>query len=99
MDGQAPSQGPEGLREDALADSLDVDCPADALGVCRRAIEPLRAVTGGADHQQIAQLLLSARACHQRLGITAEFEAYRTVQRADRKRKRNLMRIPDQHGL
>jgi hypothetical protein len=36
---------------------------------------------------------------HQRLGTTAEFDAYRTALRHDQRRERNLMKILDQHGL
>ena len=75
------------------------DRPADALAVYLRAVECLGTVTGDADHQQIARLLLSAPADHQRLGTTAEFEAYCTALRHDQKHARNLMKILDQHGL
>jgi len=44
-------------------------------------------------------LLRSARACHQALGTTAEFDRYLALFRADQKRKPNLMRLLDRHGL
>ena len=65
----------------------------------RQAIEPLKRVTGDDHYRQIAKLLLQARACHQRLGTAQEFTAYLAALRTDQKRKRNLMKILDQHGL
>lgn len=81
------------------ADHLADDRPAEALEVYLRAIEPLKTVTGDATYQEIARLLLRARNCHQHLGTTAEFETYLAGLRAEQKRKRNLMKILDQHGL
>ncbi|MFJ8159358.1 hypothetical protein ACIRBY_00340 [Streptomyces sp. NPDC096136] len=46
----------------------------------------------------MAELLLSARACHRALGTEAAFTAYLTALRADRKRKRKLMATLDRHG-
>jgi hypothetical protein len=50
-------------------------------------------------YQQIVRLLLGARACHHKLGIQQEFADHPAALRAEQKRKRNLMRILDQHGL
>ncbi|HEU5333914.1 MAG TPA: SWIM zinc finger family protein [Actinocrinis sp.] len=82
-----------------LADHVAAISPADALPVYLRQIEPLKKHTGDGIYQQIARLLTSARACHQRLGTMADFDSYTQALRADQKRKRNLMRILDQHGL
>ena len=50
-------------------------------------------------YEQAARLLRSARACHEALGTTAEFDRYLALFRADQKRKPNLMRLLDRHGL
>lgn len=55
--------------------------------------------TGNAVYEQLASLLLSIRDCHCRLGTKDEFTTYLIALRADQKRKRNLMRLLDQHGL
>jgi len=73
--------------------------PATPLTVYLRLIEPLKGQTGDSAYQQIARLLVAARACWQRLGRTSECTAYVTALRADQKRKRNLMRTLDQHNL
>lgn len=82
-----------------LADRMTTVRPADALGVYLRSIEPLRSVTGDANYQEMARLLSRARTCHQSLGTTSEFDAYLAALRLDQRRKRNLMKILDQHGL
>jgi SWIM zinc finger len=82
-----------------LADLVAAARPADALAVYRRLIEPLRSQTGDKIYEQAARLLRSARACHHALGTTAEFERYLALFRADQKRKPNLMRLLDRHGL
>jgi uncharacterized Zn finger protein len=82
-----------------LAGRMITDRPADALGVYLRSIEPLRSVTGDANYQEMARLLSHARTCHQRLGTESEFDAYLAALRLDQRRKRNLMKILDQHGL
>jgi hypothetical protein len=82
-----------------LADASVTARPADALAVYRRAIGPLRSLTGDRVYQRIATLLLSARACHEALGTTDEFRRYVALLRTDQKRKRNLMRILDENGL
>ncbi|MEU8870801.1 hypothetical protein AB0D24_06450 [Streptomyces javensis] len=82
-----------------LADQARPTRPADALGVYRRLAEPLTQQTGNAVYEQLTSLLLSIRDCHRRLGTQDEFTTYLTALRADQKRKRNLMRLLDQHGL
>jgi uncharacterized Zn finger protein len=82
-----------------LADASVTARPADALAVYRRAIGPLRSLTGDRVYQRMATLLLSARACHEALGTTDEFRRYVALLRMDQKRKRNLMRILDENGL
>jgi len=82
-----------------LADLIGRDRPADALPVYQRAIEPLRSQTGGSVYQQVADLLVKIRDCHQRLGTAPQFAAYLAALRADQKRKRNLIKLLDQRGL
>ena len=82
-----------------LADASVTVRPADALAVYRRAIGPLKSLTGNNVYQRMATLLLSARACHEVLGTTDEFRRYVAVLRMDQKRKRNLMKILDENGL
>ncbi len=55
--------------------------------------------TGNAVYEQVTRLLLSMRDCHGRLGTEDEFTAYLAALRAGQKRKRNLMRLLDQHGF
>ncbi|MFI1851335.1 SWIM zinc finger domain-containing protein [Streptomyces sp. NPDC020480] len=82
-----------------LADQARPTRPADALRVYRRLTEPLTKQTGNAVYEQLTSLLLSIRDCHRRLDTQDEFTTYLTALRADQKRKRNLMRLLDQHGL
>ncbi|WHM40809.1 SWIM zinc finger family protein [Streptomyces sp. BPTC-684] len=82
-----------------LADRSADTHPADALTVYLRLIEPLKKTTGDRAYQQMARLLLGARACHRELGTQQEFTEYLAALRTDQKRKRNLMKILDQHGL
>lgn len=82
-----------------LADKVRGQRPADALPVHLRLIEPLKKITGDADHQHIARLLAGCRDCHRRLGTPRDFTDYLTALRTEQKRKRNLMTILDQHGL
>ncbi|MET9078112.1 hypothetical protein ABZX95_39625 [Streptomyces sp. NPDC004232] len=83
----------------ALADRARIARPADALGVYLRLAEPLMKQTGNTVYDQLTGLLLSMRDCHHRLGTEDEFTAYLAALRAGQKRKRNLMRLLDQHGL
>ncbi|MBP2047975.1 putative Zn finger protein [Streptomyces griseochromogenes] len=83
----------------ALADRARAVRPADALGVYLRLAGPLMKQTGNAVYEQLTGLLLSMRDCHHRLGTEDEFTAYLAALRAGQKRKRNLMRLLDQHGL
>ncbi|MDG5808082.1 hypothetical protein P9869_36630 [Streptomyces ossamyceticus] len=83
----------------ALADQARADRPADALGVYLRLTEPLLKQTGNAVYEQVVGLLLSVRDCHRRLGTEDEFGVYVATLRTTQKRKRNLMRLMDDHGL
>ncbi|WP_031475329.1 DUF6880 family protein [Streptomyces bicolor] len=83
----------------ALADQARAVRPAGALGVYLRLAEPLMNQTGNAVYEQLTSLLLSMRDCHRRLGTEDEFTAHLDALRADQKRKRNLMRLLDRHGL
>lgn len=83
----------------ALADQARADRPADALGVYLRLAEPLLKQTGNAVYEQLVGLLLSIRDCHRCLGTEDEFGVYVVTLRTIQKRKRNLMRLMDDHGL
>jgi tetratricopeptide (TPR) repeat protein len=82
-----------------LADLIAETRPADALAVYQRQIQALRQETGDKAYERLARLLLSARACHVRLGTQAAFDLYLRALRADQKRKRKLISILDGHGL
>ncbi|WP_329155081.1 hypothetical protein OIU91_15600 [Streptomyces sp. NBC_01456] len=82
-----------------LADQARATRPADALGVYLRLAEPLTKQTGNAVYEQLVSLLLSIRDCHRRLGSSGEFPEYVTALRTAQKRKRNLMRLMDEHHL
>jgi uncharacterized Zn finger protein len=82
-----------------LADAVAVGRPADALGVYLTAIEPLRPATGDKVYEQMTRLLRSARACHEALGLTAQFDQYLRLFRADQSRKPNLLKMLDRNGL
>jgi len=83
----------------ALADLIGQDRPGDALPVYLRAVEPLMSQTGDPVYEQVADLLIKIRDCHQRLGTSAQFTAYLNWLRADQKRKRNLIKLLDRRGL
>jgi len=82
-----------------LADLVAQDRPGDALPIYLRAVEPLMSQTGDPVYEQVADLLVKIRDCHQRLGTSAQFAAYLTWLRADQKRKRNLIKLLDRRGL
>ncbi|MER6619712.1 hypothetical protein [Streptomyces sp. NPDC000931] len=82
-----------------LADRSRAARPADALGVYLRLVEPLTKETGNPVYERLVGLLLSIRDCHRRLGTEDEFAAYVTALRVAQRRKRNLMRLMDEHGL
>ncbi|MFC4464294.1 SWIM zinc finger domain-containing protein [Streptomyces xiangluensis] len=82
-----------------LANQARAIRPADALGVYLRLAEPLAKLTGNTVYDQLVGLLLSIRDCHRRLGTQDKFAVYVTALRAAQKRKRNLMRLMDEHGL
>ncbi|MBT2365371.1 hypothetical protein J7E88_08545 [Streptomyces sp. ISL-10] len=82
-----------------LADQTRADRPSDALGVYLRLAESLTQQTGDAVYGRLVSLLLSIGECHHRLGTSDEFTAYITALRTAQRRKRNLMRLMDEHGL
>ncbi|MBT2417234.1 hypothetical protein J7F01_36385 [Streptomyces sp. ISL-22] len=82
-----------------LADQARPTRPADALSVYLRLAEPLTKETGNTVYEQLVGLLLSIRDCHRRLGTEDEFAVYVTALRAAQKRKRNLMRLMEEHSL
>ncbi|KIZ14638.1 SWIM zinc finger family protein [Streptomyces natalensis] len=82
-----------------LADQARATRPADALGVYLRLAEPLTKETGNAVYEQLVSLLLSIRDCHRRLESPEQFTGYVTALRTAQKRKRNLMRLMDEHHL
>ncbi|GGT81043.1 SWIM zinc finger family protein [Streptomyces lateritius] len=82
-----------------LADHLRTTRPADALAVYHRLAGPLTRETGNHAYEQLVSLLLSMRDCCRRLGTPDDFTTYVTDLRAAQKRKRNLMRLMDEHGL
>lgn len=82
-----------------LADQSRATRPADAHSVYLRLVAPLTRQTGNAAYEQLVGLLLSMRDCHHRLGTQADFTAYAAGLRASQKRKRNLMRLMEEHGL
>jgi uncharacterized Zn finger protein len=82
-----------------LANASVAARPVDALAVYLRAIAQLKSMTGDPVYHRMANLLLSARACHEALGTTDKFAWYMKALRMDQKRKRNLIKILDQKGL
>ncbi|MGW8400748.1 hypothetical protein ACWGLP_29370 [Streptomyces lydicus] len=62
-------------------------------------MEPLTEQSGNAVYEQVVSLLLSIRDCHLRLGSPEEFTEYATTLRHAQRRKRNLMRLMDEHKL
>jgi uncharacterized Zn finger protein len=82
-----------------LADLIAETRPADALAVYQRQIQVLKQETGDKAYERLARLLLSARACHLRLGTEAAFGFYLRALREDQKRKRRLISILDSHDL
>ncbi len=82
-----------------LADALAGTRPAEALAAYLRVIASLKQCTGNDVYQRIATLLRAARTCHEALGTVPEFRRYVAALRTEQKRKRNLMKILDQHDL
>ncbi|MEU2225279.1 DUF6880 family protein [Streptomyces sp. NPDC018347] len=82
-----------------LADRSRTTRPAEALTVYRRLIEPLTHQTGNDVYERLTSLLLSMRECHRHLNTPADFTAYVISLRTTQRRKRNLMRLMDEHGL
>ncbi|MEU9606252.1 hypothetical protein [Streptomyces sp. NPDC048057] len=83
----------------ALADQSRAVRPRDALAAYRRLAAPLARQVGNDVYERLVGLLLSMRDCHRHLDSPEEFAAYVTELRTDQKRKRNLMRLMDEHGL
>jgi uncharacterized Zn finger protein len=82
-----------------LAGLVAETSPADALTVYRRLIDALSKQTGEGVYERMAQLLISARECHARLGTPAAFDVYLRALREDQKRKRRLIRTLEAHQL
>ncbi|MFJ6981814.1 MULTISPECIES: SWIM zinc finger domain-containing protein [unclassified Streptomyces] len=82
-----------------LADQSRPNRPADTLAVYLRLSARLARETGNRAYEQLVSLLLNIRDCHRHLGTPDDFTAYVTDLRAAQKRKRNLLRLMDQHGL
>ncbi|MFI8227943.1 SWIM zinc finger domain-containing protein [Streptomyces sp. NPDC085900] len=82
-----------------LADRVRAIRPADALGVYLRLTEPLLGQTGNAIYERLVGLLVNIRDCHRLLGTQEDFTAYVTALRGAHGRKRNLMRLMEDHGL
>ncbi|WP_240134995.1 SWIM zinc finger family protein [Streptomyces sp. MUM 178J] len=95
----AADSGAHDAQWRTLADRTRPTRPADALAVYLRLAEPLTLQTGNTVYERLVSLLLSIRDCHDRLGTPEEFTAYVTALRAAQRRKRNLMRLMDDHGL
>jgi uncharacterized Zn finger protein len=93
----------EGVASDdqwhRLANLVAETRPEDALAVYSRLIAMLKPESGDAIYVRMAQILISARMCHHRLGTDAAFGAYLRALRDDQKRKRKLIKILDAHGL
>jgi uncharacterized Zn finger protein len=82
-----------------LADRIRDHRPADALGAYLRLLEPLKQSTGDRAYDEIARLLRSIRACHDRLGTPEEYSRRIAALRTELKRKRKLMELLDNNGL
>ncbi|MFJ3786787.1 SWIM zinc finger domain-containing protein [Streptomyces sp. NPDC090093] len=82
-----------------LANQSHAIRPGDALTVYHRLIAPLTRQTGDRTYERLISLLLSIRDCHNHLGTPELFTAYAADLRIAQKRKRNLMRLMDDHGL
>ncbi|CAG6392192.1 hypothetical protein NMG29_31170 [Streptomyces cocklensis] len=82
-----------------LADRVRDHRPADALDVYLRLLEPLKQSTGDQTYQEIARLLRSIRACHERLGTPEGYARRAAALRTELKRKPKLMKILDSNGL
>lgn len=82
-----------------LADRVRDHRPADALAAYLRLLEPLKQSTGDQAYQEIARLLRSIRACHERLGTPQEWSRRIAALRTELGRKPKLMKILDHNGL
>ncbi|MFF3171017.1 SWIM zinc finger domain-containing protein [Streptomyces sp. NPDC057900] len=82
-----------------LADRIRDYRPSDALAVYLRRLEPLKQSTGDRAYHEIARLLRSIRACHERLGTPETFTHFLAALRRELKRKPKLMEILTANGL
>ncbi|ANW18116.1 SWIM zinc finger family protein [Streptomyces clavuligerus] len=82
-----------------LADLSRATRPADALAVYHRMAAGLAHETGNRVYERLVGLFLSMGDCHRLLGTPDDFTAYITDVRTAQRRKRNLMRLMDGHGL
>lgn len=83
----------------ALASQSHATRPGDALSVYHRLVAALTRQTGDRAYEQLVSLLLSTRDCHDHLGTPELFTVYVADLRIAQKRKRNLMKLMDDHGL
>ncbi|MFB7594194.1 SWIM zinc finger domain-containing protein [Streptomyces sp. NPDC056160] len=95
----ATTSGAHDTQWRTLADTSRPTRPAEALAVYLRLAKPLTHETGIRTYEELVSLLLSMRDCHRALGTQDDFTAYVTTLRTTQKRKRNLMRLMDEHGL
>lgn len=82
-----------------LADCIRDHRPSDALAVYLRRLQPLKQSTGDRTYHEIARLLRSIRACHERLGTPDAFTHFLAALRKELKRKPKLMEILTTNGL
>ncbi|MGA5499165.1 SWIM zinc finger family protein [Streptomyces cinereoruber] len=83
----------------ALVNQSHATRPGDALTVYHRLVAALTRQTGDRTYEQLASLLSSIRDCHDHLGTPELFTAYVADLRIAQKRKRNLMKLMDDHGF
>ncbi|MEU5088165.1 hypothetical protein [Streptomyces sp. NPDC021356] len=95
----ATTSGAHDTQWRTLADTSRATRPAEALAAYLRLAKPLTHQTGSRTYEELVALLLSMRDCHRALGTQDDFTAYVTTLRTTQKRKRNLMRLMDEHGL
>ncbi|RAJ57852.1 putative Zn finger protein [Streptomyces sp. KhCrAH-43] len=82
-----------------LADCIRDHRPSDALAVYLRRLQDLKQSTGDRTYHEIARLLRSIRACHERLGTPDAFTHFLAALRKELKRKPKLMGILTTNGL
>lgn len=82
-----------------LADRIRDHRPSDALAVYLRRLQTLKQSTGDRTYHDIARLLRSIRACHERLGNPDAFTHFLAALRKELRRKPKLMEILTTNGL